>query len=293
MQHDAAFKRLISALPAQALTAFADGLCDDWGPPQSVEFEPSEVLPRIPGVRRSRFFDVAMRFVWPDGRQRIVLLVEHWSRTRQVDLARVLIYTAELARRHPGVAILPVLVVSDAESADAVGHRLAWSVGDLPVLVFQARVLAVRGELLQRFRQRPNPVLGVLAALLHDLPPVELALRATRMVVQVLPERPISLLETLLHLVRVFANMKDIDVERFHQHLEEEPDMLDIVEVLKAKGKAEGKAEGRIETLIATLRGFVAEGVITVDQGRARVRAMQAAGEIDAETAQQTLKRLG
>ncbi len=61
--------------------------------------------------------------------------------------------------------------------------------------------------------------------------------------------------------------------------------MLDIAALFKAEGKAEG--------VVAAIRGLVASGVITVDQARQRIAAMQSQGELTQAQADAALALLG
>ena len=61
----------------------------------------------------------------------------------------------------------------------------------------------------------------------------------------------------------------------------------------EARGKAEGKAEGKALGAIAAIRSLIADGTLTIDQGRTRIHALIARGEIDAQLGRQALDRLG
>ncbi len=61
MRLDEAFKLLLSEMPEDILHAFADDVAQAWGDPGKVTVETVELLPRVKGLRRSRYFDLAVQ----------------------------------------------------------------------------------------------------------------------------------------------------------------------------------------------------------------------------------------
>jgi len=281
--HDEAFKKLIERTPVESFTAFAAEHVAALGVPVSAEVIPNEVLPHVPGQQRSRFFDVAIRFTWPDGSQRLMLLVEHWSHGRDIDLVRVLMYTAELMRRYPDIPIMPVMVVADGSVRESIRDRLAMDVAGNQVLDFRVTIFMIRAELLPRWAATHNPVLAVLAALLRDLPPPAVALRSCELLLH--NHKLTEIINTQLHLIEIFANLTNTQLAEFHHRLREEPTMASIVDILKAEGLAEGEARGEANSFVR----LVLDGDLSRTKGIARLQHLHEQGRITTQLLQETL----
>jgi hypothetical protein len=307
-RHDEAFKILINQHPPDLVTIFAPDLEAQWGKPSAVIVESVEVLPHVKGLRRSRFLDFAVTITWTvDDTQHhaVLILTEHFSRADKVDLNRIALYTAAMMHRHPGVPVLPIVLIGSTKTP--VPNRLINRVGDLMVMDFQCRTFLVETECLPAWDRTRSPVLAVLSALMRDMPKDAVAFRALTLLRQF--PKVAKFLEANLALIQDFARMNDFEVEAFYQRIKEETNMLSIIDLIKAdgiaegeaRGKAEGKAEGRAEGeargkgegTIATLRSLVHSGVITVDAARAQVHRLQQEGEITAEIAAKAISQLG
>ena len=288
MRHDEAFKALVRLAPTEFLGAFLPEILASEGPPARFEIESVEVLPVLPGAERSRFFDVAIRYSWADGRQRILLLTEHWSRGRDVDPERVAHYTTALMLRHPGIVVVPVLVIADAAEVLPV---LETRLGDSIIFQLTFRVLTLPRDLLHRWRQNQNAILAILAALLTDLDPPHRAHRA----VGLLLASPLGrrMLPDALPLLENLASLTSSGITVFHRLLHEDPAMVSVIDLLKAEGKAEGEAVGEAKGVVNALRNLVHAGHFSVDQAKAQVTSLEEQGKLTATQAEQARKMLG
>lgn len=282
MRADEGFKLLFARYP-----------CDAWhilcpptvaarsDPPVAAELLATEALPALL-QRRSRYMDLAIRFRYADGSTLAILLIEHWSDASKVDLHRVLRYLAELSLRHPGMPILPVVVVADAGTAP-VADRLeiglpGWVAATLHVHVVR---LPAAGASLR------NRVAIILSAQPGDGDPIQHAIRLLRL----LADAPgdIQDLHWLLPLLQMLLRMSTRNERRLLERLHRESSMLDIASILKAEGKAEGKAEATL----AILRRRIARGTLTIDDARAEVDELRHDGDLSADEAGLILARLG
>jgi len=110
MRHDEAFKTLLQTRPGDLIEAFAPDLIALHGPAATVQIESVELLPRVKGLRRSRYVDFAVTVRWPgvgasDASRAVLVLTEHFSAPTSVELSRVALYTAAMMHRHnpPGL----------------------------------------------------------------------------------------------------------------------------------------------------------------------------------------------
>jgi hypothetical protein len=289
MRHDEAFKLLLSACPGDILPVFAPELAELIGPPEALSVESVELLPRIPGMRRSRFLDFAVSLRWPGGRA-VLILTEHFSRPDGVDLRRVALYTAALMHRHPDRQVLPVAVVGRTRGRSLDG-RLLSEVGGAIVLDFRCRIFHLDRDCLPAWDRTRSPVLAVLSALLRDQPQVQVAYRAVQ---QLRRSRDgLRLMAVLLPLVEHLASL-DADARAiFHHLISETPDMISVVDMFRAEGEAKGKAAGKAEGILAVIRGLLADGDITVDQARNRIVHLQRDGVLSDQQASAALSQIG
>lgn len=81
--------------------------------------------------------------------------VEHWSRTRDLDMRRALLHTADLLVRYPAPVVLPVMVLSDQPSAPP-DDRFEVVVADHRVIDFRVWLVQVQQDLLVRWERHPS-----------------------------------------------------------------------------------------------------------------------------------------
>jgi len=253
---DRGLKELFTAYPYETLEVFVPELLAERGRPTCIEaLQQEHPLPNL--GEPSRFLDVALHCTWTDGFQAVILLVEHWSEARRVDLDRVLWYFAALRLKHPTAEVFPIILVTD-RSAREVPNRLESMVGGKVILVFTVRVIRITEADLPRLRSLQNRVAAMLMALaIQDA--VEAAL-AVVIAMQKAPG-PLDDLRRFLPLAQKLARMRDSDETRFRHRLREEPTMGNMLDDIKAEGEAKGK--------IAEIRRLVTKGRLTVDAARA------------------------
>ena len=163
MTEDRGFKALFTSYPLETIAVFAPELLAARGQPVSIEPVQQE-LPLPDLGEPSRFLDLALLATWPDGAQAVILLIEHWSEIRRIDLPRVLWYYAGLRLRHPQAGVFPVLLVTDPSAGD-IPARLTDRIEDIPVLDFRVRTVRIGSGDLPRLRGLQNRVAAVLIAL--------------------------------------------------------------------------------------------------------------------------------
>ena len=294
MRHDEAFKVLLQARPGDVIEAFAPELIVLYGPAASVQVESVELLPRVKGLRRSRFVDFAVTVRWPGADQRAVLvLTEHFSAPAAVELSRVALYTAAMMNRHPGVPVLPVVVVARTRGRALADHLLNQVAG-LRVLEFRCRLFPVDTDCLPAWDRTRSPLLAVLAALMRDQPAVRVAYRSVQHLRA--SHDGMGMLAQLLPLIETLASLTHQTQLQFRTLLTEEPEMISVVDMFRAegeaKGKAEGKAEGEAQGKAETILSLVLDGLLPRTTAEIRLRHLHDQGQIGQDLLRTTLERM-
>jgi hypothetical protein len=289
VSEDRGFKELFTAYPFETVEVFVPELLAQRGRPASVEAIQQETpLPDLGDP--SRFLDVALRCTWADGYTAIIVLVEHWSEARKVDLDRVLWYYAALRLKHPGTEVVPVVLVTD-RSVREVPDRLVSAPLRRPMLDFRVQVVRIGPADLPRLRslQAQNRVAAMLQALA-----IANAMDAALASVQALVASPGPLddIRRFLPLALRLAKLSDDDEPRFRRRMREDPTMGNLLDDIKTEGRAEGRAEGARAT-VAAIRRLVTKGVMPVDAARAEIEELIASQAIPEAIGREALGLLG
>ena len=276
VSEDRGLKELFTAYPFETLEVFVPELLVQRGRPASISaIQQESPLPDL--GEPSRFLDVALLCTWADGSQAVILLVEHWSEARKVDLRRVHWYYAALGLKHPAADVYPLILVTD-RSAREVPSRLESSIAGQQVLDFAVRVVRIGPADLPRLSSLQNRVAAMLQALaIQDA--VEAAL-AVMMAMQAAPG-PLDDLRRFLPLAQKLARMQDSDEPRFRRRLREEPTMGNMLDELVNDAK------------VAEIRRLVAKGRLTVDAARAEIEELIATQAIPEAIGREALGQLG
>jgi hypothetical protein len=297
-QEDRGLKELFAAYPAETVAVFAPELLAAHGRPQQVEALAQELpLPDLGDP--SRFLDIALLCTWPDGTQAVVLLIEHWSQSRKVDLRRVHWYYAALALRHPGADVLPIVLLTDRGPLPP--DRLTSTVAGLRILDFQVRLVRLGPADLPRLRALQSRVAAVLMALAYA--EMQDAVESAVAAVQAMAAAPGPLddLRRFLPLALKLARMTDDDEPRFRRRMREEPTMGNLFQDIytegeasgEARGEARGRAYGEAVGKIALVRDLVAKGHLSIDAARSEIQELLATRAIPEDLAREALRSLG
>jgi hypothetical protein len=304
ISEDRGFKALVSSYPVETIEVFVPELLIERGRPISIlALQQESSLPDL--ADPNRFLDVALLATWGDGSMAVILLVEHWSQARKVDLRRVNWYVADLALRHPLAAVCPVVLVTDP-SAQVIPDKWDMTVAGVTRCSLQVRVYRVTTAELPRLRSLQNRVAAVLTTLaMQDA--VEAVIAALDQMAR--SPGPYDDVKRFLPFTVKLAKMLESDKPRFRRRLEE-ADMRNVALMMeeearaegRAKGHAEGHAEGRAEgraeafaqstrATVAVLSRLVAGGVLTREAARAELQNLMESGALPREIAQEALSQ--
>jgi hypothetical protein len=297
LSEDRGLKELFTAHPDQAVEALVPELIAARGKPATVEALPQE-LPELDLGEPSRFLDIALRCTWPEGPPVLIVLIEHWSNARRVDLVRTRFYDAGLRLRHPEAEVWPVILVTDPVIRP-VAETLTASVLGRTIFTFHATVIRIGPEALPRLRQLQNLVAAVLSALafrqvLDDA--VEAAAAACELLVAA--GTSLEELRRYLPLAAKLARMRDHQNAAFRKRVREGSTMVgnvldDMWNEAVAIGEARGAARGAANALVAYIRGRVQLGSISIDEALVEIDRLVTAGAISAEDGAAARQQLG
>jgi hypothetical protein len=288
VSEDRGLKELFTAYPYATVEVFVPELIAERGRPTAIEALQQELpLPDLGDP--SRFLDMALHCTWANGSEAIIVLVEHWSEARKVDLDRVLWYYAALRLKHPAAEVVPVILVTDRAARD-IPDRLDSRVAGIQVLDFRVRVVQITSADLPRLRALQNRVAAMLMALaIRNAVDAGVAV----MVAMQAAPGPLDDLRRFLPLALKLAKMTDDDEPEFRRRMREEPTMGNMLDELVNEAKAEGKAEGEARGKIAEIRRLVSKGRLNVDSARAEIEELIATQAIPEAIGREALNLLG
>jgi hypothetical protein len=296
---DRGFKELFTSYPFETVEVFAPELLAQRGRPARIEALQQELA--LPDLGQpSRFLDVALLCTWSDGAQAVILLVEHWSESRKVDLRRVLWYYAGLGLKHPAAVVFPVVLVTD-RSAREVPERLESSIAGSLVLDFRVRVVRIGPQDQPWLNSLRNRVAAVFLAMAIKDAVDAVDTAVTVMLAMQRAPGPVDDLRRFLPLVQKLARMLDSDEPRFRRRMREEPTMGNMLDDIKsegvalgeAKGEAKGVAKGEALGKISEIRRLVSKGRLTVDAARSEIEELIAAQVIPEALGREALGQIG
>ena len=296
ISEDRGFKALFSSYPKETVEVFVPELVAERGSPLSVTvLQQESALPDL-GIP-DRFLDVALLATWSDGSQAVIVLIEHWSEARKIDLRRVLWYVADLALRYPKAVVLPAILVTDP-STKAVSGRLEMVVAGRVTVALYAQVTRITAADLPRLRSLQNRVAYTLALMAARQADEILDVLVAYVQDMARSPGPLDDVERFLPFAMRLARMPESDLPHFRRRLEE-TGMINVItemkEEAKAKVQAEAKAEGKAEAsraTVASIRRLVDRGVLTRDAARAELYDLIEAGALTRDIGQEALSLL-
>jgi hypothetical protein len=311
MNQDMYFKRLVTAYLKAALRALAPEIVAAFGMPPVVKVLGQEAPP---GATKERaILDVALLCCWPD-RPPVVVLIEHFSRARDVDRERVLRYTADLHQKHrEALLVLPVVVVTDQSNAK-VSVRFKTEINGLPILDLFLRLVRIDEAFVAKWLGVKNRVTASLC-LLGPLPKrfknrLEAVVFAIR--VALASPGPKKDWTWLLPLMEIWGKLDPDERRELRKILMKDPKMTSVVDMFLAEGEArgiakgeargiakgeargiaKGEAKGKAEGAALAVLKLVEKGTLTVQQAKKELVDLKKAGLLNSATHKSALQQL-
>jgi len=108
---DQGIKELLQLRPVDAFSFLLPDIHAKRGDPVRWEFPTTQVRKKdLQG--KGYLMDLCIRYEFAQGEPVLLMLVEHWSRARSMDLVRTAHYYLDLVERYPGNEIVPVALVT-------------------------------------------------------------------------------------------------------------------------------------------------------------------------------------
>jgi hypothetical protein len=105
--------------------------------------------------------DLNIEYRFPEGHPLLMVLVEHWSTARSVDLLRTAQYFLDLSGRFPHHEVVPVALVTEIDAAPIVDHIVRSALGR-EVLRFATYVVQLSQTQAQTWSRAGNLVAATL-----------------------------------------------------------------------------------------------------------------------------------
>ncbi len=254
---DQAIKDLISDFPVDAWRFLLPDLAEKYGDPLTWEILRSET--RKTDFRRKGFvMDVPISYTFQGGEEvTMVVLFEHWSTSKSVDILRTARYVLDLMVRFPDHHIIPVAVVTDSEPGPVQERiQLDHPLGGEPILTFRHQVHKTVDQDLGLWRGKTNVIAGGLFTLLRgEISKTQKAALGMDCLekagLSVEDEAKIS---TLLFRVGKLTESEEREVMATRIKLPEAKIFTELRAEGRAEGRAVGKAEGKAEGIAEGVR---------------------------------------
>src|ERR1035437_8848039 len=125
---DQAVKELLQIRPTDTLAFLLPEVVARRGPPCSWQFHNVQVRKKDL-VRKGLVMDLNIEYRFPEGDPLLMVLVEHWSTARSVDLLRTAQYFLDLSGRFPEHDVVPVALITEIDAAPIVDHIVRSALG--------------------------------------------------------------------------------------------------------------------------------------------------------------------
>ncbi len=257
---DQAIKDLITDFPKDSWQFLLPDMAEKYGDPIAWKVESAQA--RKTDYRKKGFvMDVPISYTFQGGESvTMVVLFEHWSTTRSVDILRTARYVLDLMVRFPGQQIIPVAVVTDSEPGPVPERiRLGNPMGGEPFLTFYQRVHKTVEEDLQKWRDKANVIAGGLFTLLKG---DESKSEKAALGMDCLGKASLSLedqtkITALLFRVGKLTEEEERETMATRIKLPEPK----IFNELRTEGRLEGRLEGKLEGKLEDARKMLEHGI--------------------------------
>lgn len=141
---DQGIKELLQLRPRDAFAFLLPDVHENRGTPTSWEFLATQV--RKKDLRGKGYvMDLNIRYEFAEGTPILLVLVEHWSQARAVDLIRTAHYYLDLMERFPGERIIPVALITERKAHEIPDQIVGLGEGE-EHLRFRTRIVQLARE---------------------------------------------------------------------------------------------------------------------------------------------------
>jgi len=164
---DQGIKELLQLRPVDAFAFLLPDFHAKRGDPVRWEFLTTQV--RKKDLRgKGYLMDLNIRYEFSNGASVLLILVEHWSEARRVDLVRTAHYYLDLMERFPEDEIVPVALVTERKE-HAILDQIAGQGGGEEFLRFRTRVLQLACQDARRWAATTNLVATTMLLAMNEV----------------------------------------------------------------------------------------------------------------------------
>ncbi len=157
---DQGVKELLQLRPKDAFAFLLPDIHARRGDPLGWEFFTTQVRKKDLQAK-GYLMDLNIRYEFSEGPTVLLVLVEHWSEARRVDLVRTAHYYLDLMERFPKDEIIPVALITERKEHD-VPDRIVGQGDGQEFLRFQTRIVQLAHEDAERWAITSNLVATTL-----------------------------------------------------------------------------------------------------------------------------------
>jgi hypothetical protein len=157
---DQGIKELLQLRPVDAFAFLLPDVHADRGDPSRWEFLSTQVRKKnLWG--KGYLMDLCIRYEFTHGEPVLLMLVEHWSQARSMDLVRTAHYYLDLMERFADHQIVPVALLTERKGRDVPDRIAGHGAGEV-FLRFRTRVVQLAREDAERWAATSNLVAATL-----------------------------------------------------------------------------------------------------------------------------------
>jgi hypothetical protein len=251
---DQAIKELLQIRPADTLAFLLPQVVAQRGPPCSWQFHNVQIRKKDL-VRKGLVMDLNIEYRFPDGSPLLMVLVEHWSTARSVDLLRTAQYFLDLTGRFPDHEVVPVALVTEIDAAPIVDHIDRSALGR-EVLRFATYVVQLSQTEAQTWSLAGNLVAATLLTAMGGTLTRAQKLEAT---IQFFMNHDAEETKRLFPLISEVGKFTHEEHAMTYKYLTQLPKPL-FMTMIEDHAKAEGLEQGIRATKLEDARRMLARG---------------------------------
>lgn len=240
---DQAIKELLQLCPVDTLSFLLPEVPATRGDPLGWQFHNVQVRKKDL-ARKGLVMDLNMEFRFQDGPPLLLVLVEHWSSARSVDLLRTAQYFLDLSSRFPDHQIVPIALVTEPDSTP-ISDSFSRSALGQEFLRFTTRVVQLSSLDAARWADARNLVAATMLMAMGGALPRQDKLFATIRFFQLHPnEDETRLLFPLLSQLGKLNSEEHAMTIKYLTQLPKPLFMVMMEEQAISEGLAKGMAQG-------------------------------------------------
>ena len=256
---DQGIKELLQLRPVDAFAFLLPDFHAKRGDPVRWEFLTTQV--RKKDLRgKGYLMDLNIRYEFPNGASVLLILVEHWSEARRVDLVRTAHYYLDLMERFPEDEIVPVALVTERKE-HTVLDQIAGQGGGEEFLRFRTRVVQLACQDARRWAATTNLVATTMLLAMNEAwNGIQTLLTAADAFQASGSDEEVRLLFPLFVELGKLDSEEEETIMSYLATMPKPKIQVKIEQAALEEGRKEGLQEGLREGLQETARRMLAEG---------------------------------